>query len=352
MKNLVALSSGLLGVCCLALSLSAKEVITCKSPDGKFALRCVYAESQPYNGDTAIVDTATHKIVLLLDPNWTLDRVKLVWSPDSQRVAYFAQKGAFNPSGAMRVFSRRDSLFNEIALPDLPSPKLPTNATAGSDADTSTRIEPIRWSGSRDLLLEKELLNPGWGRAALKITLGFDQQNQPSIRSAEQEKVSIIDYFLLLPPENFEGPPSEWLRMARGRDFFPCDTEPEHNIDEKNGYMSCSGDGAQASFEVALFRYRDGRPLLALGKGEEPELNEPGLAYLQFFEMGANGKMQPVMRWLFPFPGGCDPESGYVNGDFRFDLPRTGKTIVIRAHKSGKILHRVTWNGEKFEKQK
>ena len=352
MKNLVALSSGLLGVCCLALSLSAKEVITCKSPDGKFALRCVYAESQHYNGDTAIVDTATHKIVLPLDPNWTLDRVKLVWSPDSQRVAYFAQKGAFNPSGATRVFFRRDSSFNEIALPDLPSPKLPTNATAGSDAGTSTRIEPIRWSGSRDLLLEKEWLNPASGRAALKITLGFDQQNQPSIRSAEQAKVSIIDYFLLLPPENFEGPQSEWLRMARGRDFFPCDTEPEHNIDEKNGYMSCSGDGAQASFEVALFRYRDRRPLLALGKGEEPELNEPGLAYLQFFEMGANGKMQPVMRWLFPFPGGCDSESGYVNGDFRFDLPRTGKTIVIRAHKSGKILHKVTWNGEKFEKQK
>ncbi|PYJ23852.1 MAG: hypothetical protein DME92_00115, partial [Verrucomicrobia bacterium] len=132
-----------------------------------------------------------------MDPNWTLDRVKLIWSPDSQRVAYFAQKGAFNPSGATRVFFRRDSSFNEIALPDLPSPKLPTNATAGSDAGTSTRIEPIRWSGSRDLLLEKEWLNPASGRAALKITLGFDQQNQPSIRSAEQAKVSIIDYFLL-----------------------------------------------------------------------------------------------------------------------------------------------------------
>jgi hypothetical protein len=189
LKKLVALSGGLLAICCLAVSLNAShEVVSCKSPDGKFALRCVYAESQPYNGDTAIVDTATHKTVLPLDPNWSLGQVKWVCSPVSERVAYFAEKGK---DYATRVFFRRDSSFAEVALPDLPSPKLPTNATAGSDTNTSTRTEPIRWSGSRDLLVEKELINPAWGRAALKITLGFDQQNQPSVRSAEQERVSI-----------------------------------------------------------------------------------------------------------------------------------------------------------------
>jgi hypothetical protein len=152
LKNLAVLSSGLLGICCLVVSLDASEEITCKSPDGKFALRCVSADSQPYNGDTAILDMTARKTVLPLDPNWTLGQVKLVWSPNSQRVAYFADKGK---GYTTRVFFRRDSSFNEIALPDLPSPKLPINATAGSDADTSTRTEPIRWSGSRDLLVEK-----------------------------------------------------------------------------------------------------------------------------------------------------------------------------------------------------
>jgi hypothetical protein len=73
------------GSFCLAVSLQGHEVTTCKSPDGKFALRCVYANSQPYNGDTAIVETATNRIVLPLDSNWTIGQVKLMWSPDSQR---------------------------------------------------------------------------------------------------------------------------------------------------------------------------------------------------------------------------------------------------------------------------
>jgi hypothetical protein len=34
--------------------------------------------------------------------------------------------------------------------------------------------------------------------------------------------------------------------------------------DRQNGYISIAGDGAQPSFQVALFRYRDGRPLFAL----------------------------------------------------------------------------------------
>jgi hypothetical protein len=52
-------------------------------------------------------------------------------------------------------------------------------------------------------------------------------------------------------------------------------------VDLANGYMSCTGDGAQPEFEVALFRYRDGRPLLAICQGE---LEGPDSVYLEFFE--------------------------------------------------------------------
>jgi hypothetical protein len=336
-----------LGTCCLAASLHGREVVSCPSPDGKFAMRCIYAGSQPYNGDTTIIDTATHKTVSVLDSNWSLGQAKLIWSPDSQRVAYFSGKG--KDSGT-RIFSRHNSSFEEITLPELPSPKLPANAVTESDADTSTRTEPMSWSSARHLLLDKELVNPNWGRAALRITLQFNQGNRPLVRSAKQERVSIIDYFLLLPPKDFEAPLSAWLRMMRGSDYFPCDAEPEHNVDEKNGYMYCRGDGAEPEFEVALFCYRDGRPLLALCSGE---LEGTDSVQLKFFELGSEGKMQQVSQ---PVLLGADmknePGTGYVKEAWQFELPRTGKMIRVRAQKDKKILHEFTWTGEKFEKEK
>ena len=339
----IGLVVALLSSYCFALTVDAHDVISCPSPDGNFALRCVYADKQPYNGESTIVEMPARKSVLVLDPNWTLGKVKLVWSKDSQHVAYFAEKGY---NYATRVFFRSGDLFNEIALPQLPEPKLPPNATASADSETRARTEPMNWNPSGDLLIEKELLNRDWGRAALKITLGFDQENRPSVRSSEQKKVSVIDYFLLLPPENFEASPADLLQIMRMGGFFQqCDGEQhETNVDEKNGYMTGGGDGAQSSFAVALFRYRDGRPLLALCDGEEPELGKPGLVYLKFFELGADGKMHEAKRSIFPIPDSDDR--------WQFDLPRKGKVVVVRARKSKKILHKITWNGEKFEEQK
>ena len=65
-----------------------------------------------------------------------------------------------------------------------------------------------------------------------------------SLRSADEKKMTVIDYFLRLPKDALEPPAREWL----------------HNcgvIDKQNGYMRCTGDGAQPNFEIALFRYRD-----------------------------------------------------------------------------------------------
>lgn len=338
-EDVRATYSALFGTFLLAVSLSGREEITCRSPDGKVALRCVYADAQPYNGNTAIVELPARKTVFVLDPEWTLGNVRLLWSADSQCAAYFSEKGN---DYATRVFSRRAASFSEMALPDLPSPKLPANATATSD--TATWIEPLSWSASHDLLLEKQLINPAWGRAALKITLRFDQENRAFVRSAEQEKMSVIDYFLLLPPENFEAPLSAWLRQMRMGGFFElCDAKTrENNIDEKNGYMRCAGGGAQPPFEVALFRYGDGRPLLALCSGE---LEGPNSASRRFYELRPDGKMHEVKRSIFPVPDSKDDR-------WQFDLPREGRTTVVRAGKGGRLLHRVTWTGEKFEEQR
>ncbi|HEX8078061.1 MAG TPA: hypothetical protein VF511_09625 [Chthoniobacterales bacterium] len=327
----------------IAVPLEAAEQIVCKSPDGKLALRHVYSDQQPHVGETAIIDVATHKVVLPLASDQVSGQLKLVWSGDSQGVAYFDERAQ---ERATRVFFRDGASFDEVQLPELPSPKLPANAVATeSGAETTARVEPMQWLKSGELVLEYEVQNRAWGRTASKITIGFDGDNRASVRSAEQEKVSIVDYFLLLPAEQFEGPPSVWLRHARsgGGNFYRCDVASrERYVDEKNGYMKCPGDGAQPSFEVALFRHRDGRPLLALCSGE---LEGPDSVSLEFFELGADGKMHETKRSIFPVGDSKDNQ-------WQFQLPREGRTVVVRARKGGKILHNVTWNGERFEEQK
>ena len=109
----LSVAAGLLASCCLAVSVHGHEVVSCPSPDGKFAMRCVYADTQPYAGEAAIVDLSTHKDVVALDPNWTLGHARLLWSEDSQRVAYFSQKGK---GYSTRIFLRNGDALNEIAF--------------------------------------------------------------------------------------------------------------------------------------------------------------------------------------------------------------------------------------------
>lgn len=54
------------------------------------------------------------------------------------------------------------------------------------------------------------------------------------LRVADEKKVTLVDYFLLLPLDYFGGPPANCVDLA-------------------NGYMSFIGDGAQPEFEVAFF---------------------------------------------------------------------------------------------------
>ena len=72
---------------CLVPSLEAKDIIRDKSPDGKFALR-VTKEGEGWGA--AIINLKSKQDVVGLEiyQNFTED-AHLVWSKDSQRVAYF-----------------------------------------------------------------------------------------------------------------------------------------------------------------------------------------------------------------------------------------------------------------------
>jgi hypothetical protein len=321
------------------ISLTAGEHIDCKSPDGKFALRTTLTELVPSHGDAAIIETATRKVAVQLHGDEPAGSEKLVWTKDSQRVASFRDDWQ---NGGTRVFFRKGQMFDEVKMPELPSPQLPDLPKPDeSHSEIIKRVEPVRWLESGDLLLESELQNKAGARAALQITLGFEQANQPVIRKSEKEKMSVLDYFLLLPSDTFEGPPYTWLDVMRANGEM---------IDKENGYMNCPGDGAQPEFEVALFRYRDGRPLLALCAGE---LEGTDKVQLQFFELGADGKMQKISRPILPGTHiKNDPGMGYTKEGWQFELPRKGRTIVVRSEKTRKILQRFTWTGEKFQEEK
>ena len=321
----------------LPAQLRGSEFVDSKSPDGTFALRVVREEQQPYRQSAALVETKTRKVILDLDTHQVFDPdAKLVWASDSQWVAYLTKVDEEMGSSMIRVFVRNDSSFNEIKLPELESPKVPSRAPSWEKR--STRIKPFRWSKPGSLDLEYEIITESGWRGATNFTVELDRQQPASIVKAEPETMSVVDYYLLLPKDEFEAPPRAWLEgHARV-------------VDKENGYISIEGDGAQPSFQVALFRYRDGNPLLALC---ESELEGDDSVTLQFFELGAGGKMDKSPRKIFPigdaWSNGTDepqPQSWY------FELPRHGRTILVRSLKTKKVLHRVTWNGEKFVEQR
>jgi len=154
----------------------------------------------------------------------------------------------------------------------------------------------------------------------------------PLARAADAKRLTIVDYYLQLPDKTFEGPAKDWLAFLRQP---KCGT-----IDVANGYMNCTGDGAQSPFEVALFRFKDDKPLLAVCQGE---LEGKNSKFLAFYEPGFGGHLHEVKRSIFPI----DNDKGYV-----FELPRKGRTILVRSEKDNKLKAKYTWNGEKFVEEK
>jgi len=323
-------------------SLFADEYVTSKSPDGKFALHVTRGDKQPFPQSDALIERATRKVIVDLDKDalYAPD-AKLVWSADSKRFAYVRETNQDPHAVETRVFQRNGSTFDEIKLPDLPSPKLPSQASR-SEKDR-VYIKPVRWPDATSLELNYEIITDDGWRGAETISLRFDGQSSPTIVKTETEPVSILDYFLLLPDDTLEVPPRHWRQYA-------------NVIDKKNGFMSVGGDGAQPNFQVALFRYRDGRPLLAVcqaGWEGNLEIDDTRCASVQFFDLGADGKMQKMDRKIFPVRDQWDSgEQNKKYEDLRFIFPRQGRTVSVRSAKTKKILHKVTWNGEKFVEEK
>ena len=58
-------------------------------------------------------------------------------------------------------------------------------------------------------------------------------------------------------------------------------------------------------------------------------------------------KNEKTRRSIFPVA-----DAGNDEASWRFELPRQGRTVLVRSQKSGKVLRKLSWKGEKFQEEK
>ena len=177
------------------LSLRAQDVvIKDKSPDGKFALRVTKAEpGGAAVSDAAIIDLKSKEEVVGLEiyQNYT-EKAHLVWSKDSQRVAYFEPD---RRGGSTTVYFRTGSKFEQVELPSFDFPECKHSA-ANKDATRVKTVEattsPQKWLSSGALVLKaysEDLMDKGPDKiCTLLVTIAFDATHKASMQSAQEVK--------------------------------------------------------------------------------------------------------------------------------------------------------------------
>ena len=147
MKLIAAFAFILIGSCLLAAP-EAKDIIRDKSPDRKFALRIT---KDDMGGSAAIIDLKGKGEVAALEvyQNYT-EQAHLVWSKDSQRVAYFEED---RRGGSTTVYFRNGDTFENVDLPELPECKIHA-ATGETHVKTiEATTAPQKWLSSGALVL-------------------------------------------------------------------------------------------------------------------------------------------------------------------------------------------------------
>ena len=177
------------------LSLRAQDVvIKDKSPDGKFALRVTKAEpGGAAVSDAAIIDLKSKEEVVGLEiyQNYT-EKAHLVWSKDSQRVAYFEPD---RRGGSTTVYFRTGSKFEQVELPSFDFPECKHSA-ANKDATRVKTVEattsPQKWLSSGALVLKaysEDLMDKGPEKiCTLLVTIAFDATHKASMQSVTEVK--------------------------------------------------------------------------------------------------------------------------------------------------------------------
>jgi len=177
-----------------SLQAEDKAIIRDKSPDGKFALRITEAEE---GWSAAIIDLKGKDAVVELEiyqnqSDVFIKQGHLVWSKDSQRVAYFEPD---RRGGSTTVYFRNGSKFEQVELPDIPECKNPSKEGETRVKTVEATTAPQKWLSSGALALRVhsgELMDKGdggdqWEQTCTQIvTVAFDSNHKASVQSVKR----------------------------------------------------------------------------------------------------------------------------------------------------------------------
>ncbi|HEX9998725.1 MAG TPA: hypothetical protein VGB45_16440 [Abditibacterium sp.] len=147
----------------------------------------------------------------------------------------------------------------------------------------------------------------------------------PKKSVAKEVRRTVVDYFRLLPRDAgiFEAENRESLI---GRDV-------PHLIDRKNDYMQVMGDGAQPSFQIAVFRYR-GRDLVAVSS--DSRVGDYSFNLWRFDKRRWKKVTSSVSSLILA-----------KDDNLHFVLPRYGTTIKVFRH-NGTLAAQLFWENGSF----
>lgn len=182
---------GGLGIGSVLAADKPKEIVRDKSPDGKFALE-ISGEAGGWSA--AIIDLKTKGAVVDLEiyQNYT-DEARLVWSKDSQRVAYFEPD---RRGGSTTVYFRKEPGFEAVELPEIPDCKMrPLKKGESVVKAIEETTQAQKWLSSGALVLRAHsdvLMEKGekqYSQTCTQVvTVGFDSDHKASVQSAKQVK--------------------------------------------------------------------------------------------------------------------------------------------------------------------
>jgi hypothetical protein len=163
------------------------------SPDGKFAM--LLAEKGDGEVHIQLVEAGSGKVVLNLADSGHphAEDCKLVWSPDSQRVAFYA---ANRRGGDTTVYFRSGSAFTESSLPELGSCATATERKELNAKGVNKFIEsdtaPKEWLKTGALVLVNSQgweTNDGNLRGCTQtVTIAFDAKHKGSVQRIADKK--------------------------------------------------------------------------------------------------------------------------------------------------------------------
>ena len=156
-------------------AVASDEEIKCKSPDGKLALSVKPTQ-------TSIVKLPSREVVIEVEDMGApfLAGKRLVWSADSNRVAYY---GPSRRGGHLRVYFRKGDSFESIDIPDSPSPKFSSKHSEKCEVVNRTDL-PLRWLPSGSLVIYSEREDECDNTAASEVTVAFEQDGTPKVEKA------------------------------------------------------------------------------------------------------------------------------------------------------------------------